>query len=119
MIVSHVLILARIVLVQSLGLHMLSEDVAFEEVRDLPQAISSMRMRRHPKHLIQLLEGFAFGLGEEQQYQHKADEIPHGVKRESALVRKSDFHARPGDGKNTVEEPCCRCCKGHAEGSDV
>lgn len=106
-------------LIQNLRLHRPTEQIPLKEVRDLPQPIRGVEVRRHGEHLVQLLEGLPLRLGHEHQDQPPPDDVAAGVERERALRGEGVEERRPGDGEQEVEEPGRRGGQGHAVRSDV
>lgn len=76
-------------------------------------------MRWHREHLIQFLEGLALGLGQEQQHEPKADDVPGRVPAERALRLERREKRRPRHGQDEVEEPGRGGGEGHAHVADV
>ena len=98
---------------------MLAKNISVEKVGNLPQAISGVEMCRHAKDLIQLLQSFAFRLGQEQQYENESDYVPSRVPAESTLGSEGGLQTRIGDGKYEIEKPGRGCGKRHTQRSDV
>ena len=119
LLIPRVALVRILALVQPLGLDMLAQNIPFKDVPNLADTIRSMHMRRHAENLIQLLEGLPLSLGQEQQHEEKADDIPGGVPAKRALRRKSLLQARPRDGEHAVEEPGGGGGQAHAVGADV
>ena len=74
---AHSPIFLRLPLTQNLWFHLVHQNIPSEEIRNLPQTVRGIQMRRHTKHLIQLFERLPFGLRDEQQDKPKANNVPH------------------------------------------
>ena len=111
--------LNAILVIQSLRLDILSQQISFEEVNKLSPAISSMVSCADTKHLIQFLERLALSFGNEEQNAEETDQVPDSIPRECSL-RLEGFEERgPCDGENEVKEPCRGCRQRHSLGSDI
>jgi hypothetical protein len=75
-------------MVQLLGLDMLAEQISSEEVDQLPEPPCCMDVRRHAKHLIELLQSLLLGLGHEKQHEEKSDQVPSCIPAKGSRRRK-------------------------------
>ncbi len=109
----------RLILDQLRWVDMLEEEVPAEEPEKLLQAPGGMSSGWNAKDLIELLEGLALGLGNEEQHAKEADDVPPGVPAERARGREGLQERGPRDCEHEVEEPRGGGGQGHALGTDV
>lgn len=89
------------------------------EVEELRGAVAHEAAEGHVEDGVELLERLLLGLGQEEEHEEEADDVPRRVPREGALRRPCLHERRPRERDDRVEEPGRRCGERHAEGPDV
>lgn len=97
----------------------LAEDVAAAEVDGLAGAVGDLAAEGHVEDAVELLERLLLGLGDEEEDEEEADDVPAGVPAEGALRREGDQHSGPRQRQDEVEEPGRGRRERHADRPDV
>lgn len=71
------------------------------------------------KHAVQLFQGEALGLREQEVGVHGGEDVPAGVPGECTLGGECAHESRPGQRDDEVETPAGCGGHGHAEIADV
>ena len=80
------------------------------EVEELVDTVAGDAAQGHVEDGVEFLEGLFFRLGDEEEDEDPADEVPGRVPREGALRGPGLDDGRPGQGEHGVEEPGRRRC---------
>jgi hypothetical protein len=86
-------------------LHVTTKDVVTPEVTGLRDAVAHDTAQRDVEDGVQFLERLLLRLGEEEQHEHPARDVPGGVPGERSGVGPGLHKGRPGDGDDGIEEP--------------
>lgn len=88
-----------LIIVQLLGLNLLPQQVALEEIRNLPQAVCRVLARRDAEDLVELFEGFAFGFLVRARDGQPALSSPTAIHKYTSIARltgiKSNTNTHP------------------------
>lgn len=96
-----------------------AQDVAVEKVRNLLEAVGNLAARRDAEDGVELLQTAALGLGQQDQHQEPADQVPRRVPPKGALRLEGLEQARPRHRQHKVEEPRRRRRQRHAVGAQI
>lgn len=90
-----------------------------KEPHELAPSVTHEVPKRHIKHRVQFFQRPTLRLGQEQQNEYKAGDVPAGVPPEGTGGGHGGLKAGPGHREEEVEEPGGGGGEGHAEGPDV
>lgn len=82
-----------------------SQEVMSKEPKELRNSIAHSSAKLDIEDAVELLQSLAFSLGQEQQHETEADNVPSGIPPKGALGFEGSLQTRPGYGQNEVEQP--------------